>query len=142
VWWVAVHLVGFYWDVELRSDAIAITGALSLSGHVSSVDGIREKLLGTFRSLVRKLPGPSGVMKDGEACLLLPADNMRYGKVGTYRDLVDGAGFDKVGRLGQGRGRRSRGQVAGPSISCPRMKGLPIHCLCVPLYLRSRSPQE
>lgn len=105
---MAVQLVGFYWDVELRSDAIAITGQLSLSGHVSSVDGIREKLLGTFRGLVRKLPSPSGVMKDWGACLLLPADNVCRERVGSYRDLVDGAGFDKVGRLGQGRGRRSR----------------------------------
>lgn len=43
---LAVALIAWYWDVHLCNGRVAITGEISLSGHLSAVLGLREKALG------------------------------------------------------------------------------------------------
>lgn len=105
----AVALVSLCWDTQLSTVALAVTGEMSLSGHLSSVSALRQKTLAAFATLV----GTDSRGQPRDANLVVPSDNSWKGLVVEYTSGLDAASRRMVGVAQRGAGGGRAGWLMG-----------------------------
>jgi ATP-dependent Lon protease len=100
---LAVALIAWYWDVEVCSNRVGITGDLSLGGSLGGVLGLREKALAACQKFAGTVIMPDRSKVQALASLLIPVDNCAKGIVVEPLSALDGRANRKV----RGRGRQA-----------------------------------
>ncbi|XP_050426278.1 lon protease homolog 2, peroxisomal-like [Adelges cooleyi] len=63
---IVCALVSLFWNIPLKP-SIAMTGEISLNGHVLEVGGVKEKILAAYNSGIKTIIIPESNMKDTES---------------------------------------------------------------------------
>jgi len=74
---MAASLVSAFTDIPVRAD-VAMTGEITLRGHVLPVGGIKEKILGAYRAGIREIVMPEENEKDLEDILEEVREEMTF----------------------------------------------------------------
>lgn len=95
---LAVALIAWYWDVHLCNGRVAITGEISLSGHLGAVLGLREKALAACHKLAGTGIDANRKTVQSFGSLIIPIDNCVDGAVMEPLSPIDGSANRKVRR--------------------------------------------
>lgn len=89
-------LAAYYLDLKVHN-WVAVTGAMTLSGDLGGVGGLREKLLGAFRHQMGQSESGSQSEEDrGKLTVVVPHENVVGGVVGETLHYLDGGAARKT----------------------------------------------